>query len=553
MTTARTPTLDRVGETETGLLDRARIIARPGFNRWLVPPAALAIHLCIGMAYGFSVFWLPLTRALGITQTVACPDMTTLSALVTTTCDWRVADLGWMYTLFFVFLGAAAAVFGGWLERAGPRKAGLAAAVCWCGGMVISAAGIVTHQLWMMWLGSGVIGGIGLGLGYISPVSTLIKWFPDRRGMATGMAIMGFGGGALIGSPLAAMLMDHFRAPTGVGVWQTFLVMAAIYFVFMVAGAFGYRLPPAGWRPEGWTAPAAGKAMITTRQVHLKDAHRTPQFWLIWAVLCLNVSAGIGVLGIASPMLQEIFGGRLIGRPDLAFAGLDAGQKTQIAAIAAGFVGLLSLFNIAGRFAWASLSDRIGRKNTYFAFFVLGIVLYAAAPTLAHMGSTALFVLAFCIILSMYGGGFATVPAYLADIFGTQFVGAIHGRLLTAWSTAGIIGPVVVNYIREAQVKAGVSGSALYDGTMYILAGMLVAGLVCNALVRPLAERWYMRDEEVAALQVKTTAASAGPSGSFGIGTGGLDAKAALAWAVVGIPILWGVWITLSKALVLFR
>jgi MFS family permease len=539
--------------TGLGLLDRERIVAKPGFNRWLVPPAALAIHLCIGMAYGFSVFWLPLSRAIGVTAPKACPDLTLASALFTTTCDWRVADLGWMYTLFFVFLGAAAAVFGGWLERAGPRKAGLASALCWCGGMVISAVGIVTHQLWMMWIGSGVIGGIGLGLGYISPVSTLIKWFPDRRGMATGMAIMGFGGGALIGTPLADLLMNHFKTPTSVGVWETFLTMAAIYAVFMVAGAFGYRIPPSGWRPEGWTPPAATNARITTRQVHLRDAHKTAAFWLIWIALCMNVSAGIGVLGIASPMLQEIFGGRLIGRPDLAFTALDAGQKVQVAAIAAGFVGLLSLFNIAGRFVWASFSDKIGRKNTYYTFFLLGIALYLLAPAAAVGGWLAVFVLAFCIILSMYGGGFATVPAYLADVFGTQFVGAIHGRLLTAWSTAGIIGPVVVNYIREAQVQAGVTGATLYSGTMYILAGMLVVGLVANFLVRPLAERWYMRDDEVAALQVKSTAAASGPTGSFGIGRGGLDAKAALAWIAVGIPILWGVWITLSKAFVLFR
>ena len=536
-----------------GLLDRERIVAKPGFNRWLVPPAALAIHLCIGMAYGFSVFWLPLSRAIGVTEPRTCPDLTLATALFTTTCDWRVADLGWMYTLFFVFLGAAAALFGGWLERAGPRKAGLASALCWCGGMVISAIGIMTHQLWMMWIGSGVIGGIGLGLGYISPVSTLIKWFPDRRGMATGMAIMGFGGGAMIGSPLADLLMNYFKTPTSVGVWETFLTMAAIYAVFMTAGAFGYRIPPSGWRPEGWTAPATGKAMITTRQVHLRDAHKTAAFWLIWLALCMNVSAGIGVLGIASPMLQEIFGGRLIGRPDLAFAALDGGQKAQIAAIAAGFVGLLSLFNIGGRFAWASFSDKIGRKNTYYTFFVLGIALYLLAPSAAVSGWLAVFVLAFCIILSMYGGGFATVPAYLADVFGTQFVGAIHGRLLTAWSTAGIIGPVVVNYIREAQVQRGVTGAALYSGTMYILAGMLVVGLVANFLVRPLVERWYMRDDEVAALQVKSTVAASGPSGSFGIGRGGLDAKAAAAWIVVGIPILWGVWITLSKAFVLFR
>jgi MFS family permease len=553
MTISTTPTAVPVGAAP-GLLDRERIIAQAGFNRWLVPPAALCIHLCIGMAYGFSVFWLPLSRAIGITQPVACADMTLVKALFTTTCDWRVADLGWMYTLFFVFLGAAAAVFGGWLERAGPRKAGVAAAVCWCGGMVISTIGILTHQLWLMWIGSGIIGGIGLGLGYISPVSTLIKWFPDRRGMATGMAIMGFGGGAMIGSPLADMLMNYFKSPTDVGVWQTFLTMAVIYFVFMMAGAFGYRVPPAGWRPDGWKPPAASKAMITTRHVDLKDAHKTLSFWMIWAALCLNVSAGIGVLGIASPMLQEIFGGSLIGQPGVGFAQLDAGQKASVAAIAAGFVGLLSLFNIGGRFFWASLSDKIGRKNTYYTFFLLGIALYAAAPWAANQGSQALFVLFFCIILSMYGGGFATVPAYLADIFGTQFVGAIHGRLLTAWSTAGIVGPVVVNYIREAQVAAGVTGSNLYDGTMYILASMLVLGCIANFFVQPLAERWFMKDADVAALQAKSNAATAmGMTGSFGIGKGGLDAKAAAAWIVVGIPILWGVWITFSKAAILFR
>ena len=535
-----------------GFLSRERIVAKAGFNRWLVPPAALAIHLCIGMAYGFSVFWLPLSRAVGITAPKACPDLSLLSALVTTTCDWRVADLGWMYTLFFVFLGASAALFGGWLERAGPRKAGVASALCWCGGMAISAVGIVTHQLWMMWLGSGVIGGIGLGLGYISPVSTLIKWFPDRRGMATGMAIMGFGGGALIGSPLAAMLMDSFKTPGSVGVWQTFLVMAAGYFVFMMAGALGYRVPPGGWKPEGWTPAPAKAGMITNGQVHLDEAHKTVQFWLIWAVLCLNVSAGIGVIGIASPMLQEIFGGKLIGAPDAGFSGLDAGQKAQVAAIAAGFVGLLSLFNIGGRFFWASLSDKLGRKATYAVFFALGIALYAGAPSFAAGGSQALFVLSFCVILSMYGGGFATVPAYLADIFGTQFVGAIHGRLLTAWSTAGIVGPVVVNYIRQAQVDAGVTGSRLYDGTMYILAGMLALGFVANLLVRPLKPHRFMSDAAVAALDRKGTATVV-PSGSFGIGRGGFDATAIVAWTVVGIPIAWGVWITFAKALILFR
>jgi MFS family permease len=369
--------------------------------------------------------------------------------------------------------------------------------------------------------------------------------------MATGMAIMGFGGGAMIGAPLANLLMNHFKTPESVGVWQTFLVMAAGYFVFMICGAFGYRIPPANWRPEGWTPPADAKAMITTRHVQLRDAHKTKQFWLIWAVLCLNVSAGIGVIGMASPMLQEIFAGKLIGLPDVGFTQLDASQKTAIASSAAGFAGLLSLFNIGGRFFWASLSDRLGRKATYFTFFALGIVLYALALTAAHMGSQALFVAIFCVILSMYGGGFATVPAYLADIFGTQFVGAIHGRLLTAWATAGIVGPVVVNYIREFQISAGVPRDQVYDRTMYMLAGMLALGR--NFCVKPLASKWFMSDAEVAALQAKTKTADAGPSASFGIGHGGPDAKAALAWAAVGIPILWGVWMTLQQAAILFK
>ncbi|MGX1325140.1 MFS family permease [Bradyrhizobium sp. USDA 377] len=334
-----------------------------------------------------------------------------MQELFTTSCDWKVASMGWMYTLFFVLLGIAAAVWGGWLERVGPRKAGFVSALCWCGGLFLGAIGVYTHQLWLLWLGSGVIGGVGLGLGYISPVSTLVKWFPDRRGMATGMAIMGFGGGAMIGAPLANLLMNYFKTPTSVGVWETFVAMGVIYFVFMMIGAFRYRLPPPGWQPEGWTPPVKANAMISKNNVHLNDAHKTPQFWLIWWVLCLNVSAGIGVIGMASPMLQEIFGGKLIGLPDVGFNALDAGQKAQIAAIAAGFAGLLSLFNIGGRFFWASLSDKIGRKNTYYTFFILGIVLYALAPTFAAMGSKLLFVLGFGIILSMYGGGFATVPA----------------------------------------------------------------------------------------------------------------------------------------------
>jgi MFS family permease len=540
-----------------GLLDRERTVARPGFNRWLVPPAALAIHLCIGMAYGFSVFWLPLSRAVGITQSVACPkDLSFFAEVFATTCDWKISMLGWMYTLFFVFLGSSAAIWGGWLERAGPRKAGVVSALCWCGGLVISAVGVITHQIWMLWLGSGVIGGIGLGLGYISPVSTLIKWFPDRRGMATGMAIMGFGGGAMIGAPLADKLMKYYATTTSVGVWETFLTLAAIYFVFMMAGALGYRVPSDNWKPAGWQPPAdnAKKSMITDRHVHLDVAWKTPQFWLVWGVLCLNVTAGIGIIGMASPMLQEVFAGKLIGI-DVAFNDLNAAQKGQIAAIAAGFTGLLSLFNIGGRFFWASLSDKLGRKLTYSIFFLLGCALYAAAPSLAAAGSLALFVAFFCVILSMYGGGFATVPAYLADMFGTKMVGAIHGRLLTAWSMAGVLGPILVNYIREYQLDHGVARAEAYTITMYILAGLLVLGFVCNWLVKSVAEQHYMtedqlKDEKKAADDthqhfVKDVEALAHEASH--------NVTVFLAWLAVWIPLGWGIWMTLQKAAVLFK
>jgi MFS family permease len=537
-------------------LSKERIIAKRGFNRWLVPPAALAIHLCIGMAYGFSVFWLPLSKAIGIKTAVACaPDMGFFEQVFSSSCDWPISMLGWIYTLFFIFLGCSAAIWGGWLEHAGPRKAGVVSALCWCGGLLISALGVYTHQIWLMWIGSGVIGGIGLGLGYISPVSTLIKWFPDKRGMATGMAIMGFGGGAMVGAPLATALMSHFATPDSVGVWQSFVVMAVIYFIFMIGGALAYRVPPTGWKPEGWTAPAkkANSAMITNRHVHVSVAWKTPQFRLVWLVLCLNVSAGIGILGMASPLLQEVFGGKLLGT-DQGFTQLDASQLAAIAAIAAGFTGLLSLFNIGGRFFWASFSDYIGRKATYFVFFALGFLLYASVPTLGHLGSVALFVAAFCVVLSMYGGGFATVPAYLADLFGTQMVGAIHGRLLTAWAAAGVLGPVLVNYLREYQLSHGVARADAYDITLYILAGLLVLGFICNLLVRPVADKYFMTDEQLKAEQAIGHDAGADHSTSLEWKADpSTKPLAVLAWLAVGIPLAWGVWITLQKTAVLFH
>ena len=552
-----------------GFLSKEHITANASFNRWLVPPAALAVHLSIGMAYGFSVFWKPLGNALMGTDNkplAACAAGATtfgdklagtMRALTATDCNWTQFDLGWMYTLFFVLLGCSAALWGGWLEREGPRKAGLVSMLCWCGGLLISAYGVYQHQLWMMWLGSGVIGGIGLGLGYISPVSTLIKWFPDRRGMATGMAIMGFGGGAMIGSPLATKLMAHFASPGNVGVWQSFVVLAAIYALFMLCGALGYRVPPVGWKPANWTPPVANtNTMIASKNVHLNKAHKTPQFWLLWLVLCMNVSAGIGIIGAAAPMLQETFGGALIQQPSISFADIkkDETLTKAAAAVGAGFVGLISLFNIFGRFAWATSSDKLGRKRTYFIFFILGAILYSTASYVAGLKSLALFVACFAVIASMYGGGFATIPAYLADLFGTQFVGAIHGRLLTAWSTAGILGPVVVNYMHDTRLEKGVPFDQVYAPIFVVLAGLMVVGFIANMLVKPVADKYFMSDAELAqvrkmghekSLENTKSAADSSDSAQYPI-------LVKLAWLAVLIPIGYGIWMTVQKAWVLF-
>ena len=448
-------------------LDRSHTVAKPGFSRWLVPPAALCVHLCIGQVYAFSVFNLPMTRLIGITE--SAPD------------DWKLTELGWIFSIAIVFLGLSAAFTGTWLDRVGPRKAMFTAALCFGGGFLISALGVHLHQLWIVYLGYGVLGGCGLGLGYISPVKTLITWFPDRPGMATGMAIMGFGGGAMIASPLSVWLMQYFSSPTDVGVQSTFVTMGLVYMVFMLVGATIVRVPPKGWAPEGYVAPAQPKKLVTTSHVHVDEALKTPQFYLLWGVLCLNVTAGIGVLGQASAMSQEMFPGQIT------------------AAAAAGFVGLLSLFNMLGRFFWASTSDYIGRRNTYMIFFALGMALYAAVPWTGETGSIVLFVLFYCVIMTMYGGGFATIPAYLRDIFGVRYVGAIHGRLLTAWSTAGVLGPVLVNYIREYQINNGVPKADAYSVTMYIMAGLLLVGFILNWLMRPVHEKHHMTEAELKA------------------------------------------------------
>jgi MFS family permease len=559
------------------LLSKERITAGPEFNRWLVPPASIAIHLCIGSVYAWSIFNPPLMRVFGVVTPAAG--------------DWSQGSVVWIFSVAIVFLGLAAAVAGKWLEEVGPRMVGVVAACCWGGGFLIGGLGIATHQLWLVYLGYGVIGGCGLGLGYVSPVSTLIRWFPDRRGMATGMAIMGFGGGALIGTPLKEYLIRLFyRAPdylgtadevslvteggrrfaeiggelreavliganditsmivpgpegvylvgTGsVGVAQAFVALGLIYFTVMIIAAFSYRLPAPGWKPAGWTPPdeAHRKArMISNHDVHVDQALKTPQFYQLWIVLCFNVTAGIGVLSVARTMMSEIFGTTLPGIVDGAFA--------------ATYVAMISVFNMIGRFVWASTSDFIGRRNTYWIFFALGIALYLSVPYAAKQVSVdpavvwlIYFYAATMIIFTMYGGGFATIPAYLADVFGTRHVGAIHGRLLTAWSVAGVLGPVAINSLRDSEIGRAIDNlvgqidpatftatfgaginqlealvaaqtvtipklmeiappgttdptSSLYNLTMYLMAALLAIALIANALMRPVHPKHYMQE-----------------------------------------------------------
>jgi len=560
-----------------GILSKERIVAQPGFNRWKVPPASVAIHLCIGSVYAWSIYNLPLSRVFGVVTSAAD--------------DWSLQNVTWIFSVAIVFLGLSAAFAGRWLEQVGPRKVGTVAAVCWGGGYLIGSVGILTHQLWLLYLGYGVIGGCGLGLGYVSPVSTLIRWFPDHRGMATGMAIMGFGGGAIIGAPLKRYCMRLFyeapdylgtvdqvtlvteagrrfveqagqkievvvvgvndvagmlvQGPEGVyavgtgsiGVAQTFMVLGLLYFVVMLIAAFSYRIPAAGWLPAGWTPPQedpAHKKLITTHNVDIDEALRTPQFYQLWIVLCMNVSAGIGVLGVASTMMSEIFGTTLPSIVDGAFA--------------ATYVSMISVFNMLGRFIWASSSDYIGRRNTYWIFFALGIVLYCSVPFAANQVSAnpavtwlILFYASTMIIFTMYGGGFATIPAYLADVFGTRFVGGIHGRLLTAWSIAGVVGPLAITSLRQSAAARAIENlvatidpdafqqrfgagldqldqlvaaqtvtigrlmelvpagtvdptPGLYNSTMYLMAVLLAVGLVSNALMKPVAEKHYLQE-----------------------------------------------------------
>jgi MFS family permease len=461
-------------------LDREHSVAPEGYSRWLIPPAALAIHLSIGQVYAFSVFKNP---------------------LLAYDHSWNLKAIGYIFSIAIAFLGISAALFGAWLEKAGPRRAMFYAAICFGAGFFIAALGTQMHSLALIYLGYGVVGGIGLGLGYISPVSTLIKWFPDRPGLATGLAIMGFGGGAMIGGPLAIQLMKHFKDAGQPSIPFTFMTMGAAYFVFMMFGVFMIRVPREGWKPEGWSGTNKANALISTQNVDVSHAWRTPQFALLWIILFCNVTAGIGILEQASPMIQDFF-------------------KGHIDAVAAGgFVGLLSIFNMGGRFFWASLSDFLGRKVTYFIFFVLGAILFFTLPLTRgdHLNSVPLFVGIAALIISMYGGGFATIPAYLKDLFGGYHVSAIHGRLLTAWSTAGIVGPLIVNGILDHYVANHLNRQDAYPLVLHIMCGLLAVGFVANLLVRPVAEKYWLVDKKTVATRGGTAwpnTAQASPSHS---------------------------------------
>ncbi len=447
-------------------LSKEAIIAGPGFNRWMVPPAALAVHLCIGQAYAFSVFNEPLTRIIGVTS--SAPG------------DWQLTTLGWVFSLAIFFLGISAAFAGKWLEKVGPRRTMFTAACCFGGGLPAGAGYLAAPDLDAL---PGIRGAgrhrarTGLRLAGFD-ADPLVPG-PARHGHR--MAIMGFGGGAMIGAPLSVALMNHFKTATSAGVAQTFLVMGVIYFISMSLGALAIRIPAPGWTPPGYVPTTKASKMVTHAHVHIDQALKTPQFYLLWVVLFLNITAGIGVLGQAAVMIQETFKG------------------TITAAAAAGFVGLLSIGNMTGRFLWSSASDYFGRKVTYAIFFAFGAALYMAVPAVGTSGNVALFVACYFLILTMYGGGFSTIPAYLADMFGTAYVGGIHGRLLTAWAAAGIAGPALVNYIREHKLALGVPRSEVYVDTLHIMAGLLVVGFVCNLLIRPVHERHHLREAASAA------------------------------------------------------
>jgi MFS family permease len=416
-------------------------------NRWLIPVGAVAVHICIGSVYAWSTLNRPIQAVFPNAPSWFSPPYTTFATAL-------------------VLLGLSAAFGGPWVERRGPRVAAAAAALFFGVGLLIGGIGLAVQQNVLVFLGMGVIGGIGCGLGYIAPVSTLVKWFPDRRGMATGMAIMGFGGGAFLASALIVYFMALF------GVARTMMILGGGYLAIMLIGASILRRPPEGWAPAGWVPPVKTNKMITDRSVSRNAALGTPQFYVLWGILFINVTAGIGILAQASPMAQDMF------------------RKT--AGEASLLVSLLSLFNAGGRFFWASSSDYIGRRNTYTLFFVVQFLLFLLIPGFASGGQWALFEASLFVVLTMYGGGFSTIPAFLADIFGPENVGAIHGAVLTAWSAAAVVGPVIITELSnraKAALAPGASRVHIYDTPLQVLAAGLAIGFVLSLLVRPLKRK----------------------------------------------------------------
>lgn len=544
-------------------LGKEHIIAENGFNRWLVPASALMIHLCVGMGYGISVFWIPMSHMIGVEhglgKPLACPtNMSILAQLFTTSCDWNISMVSVIFAILFFMLGTATAIWGNWLEHVGPRKCAVVSCICFVSFFLLGSVAMFTHQLWIAWIGA-IFGGIGLGLGYITPVSTLIKWFPDKVGMSTGFAVGGFGGGAMVGAPFAQHLMNFYSTSNSTGLWQTFLTIAIIYCFFMLMGAFTIRISPVDYIPKNYKQihtdnlidDGHGKLIATSSfNIETNRAMKTPQFWLCWGVLFLNVFAGIGVISMASPLLQEVFAGNLIDLPGAPFDALTLSQKSEVATIAAGFTGLLSLFNIIGRLFWATLSDKLGRKNTYFVFFLVGALLYALIPSLASSLKLLPFLASVCVCLTFYGGGFATIPAYLADLFGKQFVGAIHGRLLTAWSCAGLLSPLLINVIRDVQIHAGVAKAHAYSITLYIIAVFLCIGFVLAFSIKPVNKKHYMSAKEVADTQstLNKKISMAQVSGKTTTTTWLI-----ICWLIVSVPLLYGIWQTMLQTMKMFR
>ena len=508
------------------VLDRRHTVAPPGYNRWLIPPAALAIHLCIGQAYATSVYKTSLVNHF----------------------DTSLTQVGIVFSIAIVMLGLSAAVFGTWVDTGGPRRAMVAAALAWSIGFLVGASGIATSQLWLLYLGYGVIGGIGLGIGYISPVSTLIKWFPDRPGLATGLAIMGFGGGALVASPIESKLLaaydgsfdpsDVTSVASGSAVASMFVTLGVVYLVVMLFGAWLIKVPADDWRPEGFDPrKVKSKSLVTTASVSAANAIKTPQFWLLWVVLFCNVTAGIGILEQAAPMIQDFF--------------REGGDSSVEPAAAAGFVGLLSICNMTGRFVWSSTSDVVGRKPIYMGYLGIGMILYALLAISGHQ-ATGLFVLFAGVIISFYGGGFATVPAYLRDLFGTFQVGAIHGRLLTAWSAAGVAGPLIINGFLDAEGTPGKLTYTAYKPALLTMVGVLAVGFVANLLIRQVSDKFHEQGHEETQLTDDVPSTGGGVATDTRTETKTQTGLLVVSWAIVGIPLVYGVYQTVVKVASLF-